>query len=60
MCEANVYFLKNNKEEKVMEGAYIIKKENDKYYFLNIFGEQEFVKGKIKEVDLISHKIILE
>ncbi len=60
MCEANVYFVKNNKEEKVMEGAYIIKKDDDKIYFLNIFGEQEFVKGKIKEVDLIGHKIILE
>ncbi len=60
MCEVNVYFLKDNHEQQVMESAYVIKREDDNYYFLNIFGEQEFLKGKLKTIDLMSHKVILE
>ncbi len=57
MCEANVFMIKDNKEEQIMEGAFIIKKDGNTWYFQNIFGEQEVVKGTVKEIDLIAHKI---
>ena len=60
MCEANVYYKDGDNLKKLMEAAFIISKEGDKVYFQNIFGEQEFVKGKIKEMDLIKHEVIIE
>ena len=60
MCEAKVYKISDNKENKIMDDVYILKCEDDKLYFLNIFGEQELIKGNIKEIDLISHKITVE
>ncbi len=57
MCEANVFIVKNSKEEQIMEGAFIIKKDGNTWYFQNIFGEQEIVKGTVKEIDLIKHKV---
>ncbi len=59
MCEANVFIIKDNKEQLIMEGAFIIKKDGDTWYFQNIFGEQEIVKGNVKEIDLIAHKITI-
>ena len=60
MCEANVFYREGDELKKLMEAAFIISKENDKIFFQNIFGEQEFVKGKIIELDLIKHQIIIE
>ncbi len=60
MCEANVYYKDGNDLKKIMESAFIIKKENDEIYLQNIFGEQEVLKGKIVEMDLIKHEVIIE
>ena len=60
MCEANVYYKDGDELKKLMEAAFIISKDEDKVYFQNIFGEQEYVKGKIREMDLLKHKIIIE
>ncbi len=60
MCEANVYYREGDELKKLMESAFIITKENDKIYLQNIFGDQEVVKGKLVEMDLIQHKVIIE
>ncbi len=60
MCEANVYYKDGNELKKLMEAAFIVTKDNDKIFFQNIFGEQELIKGKIIEFDLIKHQIIVE
>ncbi len=61
MCEANVFILKNQKEEKLIESVDIIEpvSENE-WYLKNIFGEQIRIKGNIKHISLINHKIIFE
>ncbi len=60
MCEARVYKTDNQCESKIMDDVYVLKKEDDKIYLLNIFGEQEIVKANIKKIDFIAHKVILE
>jgi predicted RNA-binding protein len=59
MCEARVFKYENNNEKKLMDDVYVLKKEDDKVYLLNIFGEQEVVKAKVKEIDLVKHKIVI-
>jgi len=60
MCEANAYLLKEGKEELVLEDISILRPEKEELYLQNIFGEQKRIKARIKEMNLIDHRIILE
>ena len=60
MCEANVYLVKEGKEELVLEDISILRPEKDELYLQNIFGEQKRIKARIKEMNLVDHRIILE
>lgn len=60
MCEAHAYLNKGGKEEIVMESVDILRPENGQLYIQNIFGEQLWVKGRIKEMNLVQHRIVLE
>ncbi len=61
MCEANAYLLKNNKEEILMESVDIVQPISENEWFIkNIFGEQMQIKGRIKNISLINHKILFE
>ena len=60
MCEANVYLLVEGNEELVMEGADIIKPDNGSVFIQGIYGQQRWVKGRIKEMNLVDHRIVLE
>ncbi|GAB5046388.1 CooT family nickel-binding protein [Thermodesulfovibrio sp. TK110] len=60
MCEANAYVIKNGEEEIYLESVDILRPEGNQIYLRNIFGEQKVFKGKIKEMSLLNHKIILE
>lgn len=60
MCEANAYVIRNGEEEIYLESVDIVRPEGNQIYLRNIFGEQKVFKGKIKEMSLLNHKIILE
>jgi predicted RNA-binding protein len=61
MCEANVYFLKNGKEELILEAVDIVEPaEGGKIRMANIFGEQKVLAAKLKSMSLVNHKIILD
>ncbi|MCX8069616.1 MAG: CooT family nickel-binding protein [Thermodesulfovibrionales bacterium] len=60
MCEANAYVEKDGKETLYLEGVDIIIPEEKGLFMKNLFGEQRTFQGKIKEISLLKHKIILE
>jgi predicted RNA-binding protein len=60
MCEASAYMVKEGKEELVMEDIMILRPENDGLYLQSIFGEQKRVRARIREMNLVDHRIILE
>ena len=60
MCEANAYLVRQGKEELVLEDISILRPEADGLYLQNIFGEQKRVRARIKELNLVDHRIILE
>ena len=60
MCEANAYIFENGKEELYLENVDVMKPEEGKIFFKNLFGEQKVFEGEIKEVSLLRHKIILQ
>ena len=61
MCEANAYFYKNGKEEMVLESVDVIEPE-DQFGFrlVSIYGDQKIIKGRLKTMNLVNHKIVFE
>jgi len=61
MCEADVYLVKEGQEQLIIESVDIVTPEGDSTWRLvNIFGDQKTVKGRIKEMNLVNHKILFE
>lgn len=61
MCEANAYLLKDGREQLVMESVDIVEPESDDTWRLvGIFGDQKTIKGRIKMMNLVDHKILFE
>ncbi len=60
MCEAHAYLSKQGREELVMQSVDVVRPEGDTLYIQNIFGEQRWLKGRIKEMNLVQHRIVLE
>jgi len=60
MCEANAYIRKADKEELLMEKVDKVLPQEDGLLLENIFGQRKFVKAKIREMELVEHRIILE
>jgi predicted RNA-binding protein len=60
MCESNVYIKQNDKEELVMENvASITPMEEDLFLLKGLLGERKEIRGKIADINLMAHKIIL-
>lgn len=61
MCEANVYIIDESGNEKLfLEAVDRIVPEDENLLLENIFGQRKTVKAKIKEMQLVDHKIILQ
>ena len=60
MCEANAYIFNDPNEELFLEEVNKVTPEGDLLIFENIFGERKIVRGRIKEIILLDHKIIIE
>lgn len=61
MCEADVYISRNGKEEIVMEKVdRIVPGEDNNIFMESIFGERRVVKARIKEMELVHHRVVLE
>jgi predicted RNA-binding protein len=61
MCEANAYWVENDKEELIMESVDILEPEGDGgWRLVGIFGDQKNIKARIKGMNLVDHKILFE
>ncbi len=61
MCEANAYLVKEDREQLIMESVDLVEPEADNTWRLvSIFGEQKIVKGRIKRMNLVDHRILFE
>lgn len=61
MCEANVYWFANGKEDLVLESVDVVEPQPDgRFLLVNIFGQQKTLKAKLKLMNLVNHKIIFE
>jgi predicted RNA-binding protein len=59
MCEAAVFLDRDGELEKVMDDVVEVKPEGNKLLLVDVFGEQKLVSARLKEVELMDHRIIL-
>jgi predicted RNA-binding protein len=61
MCEANAYFIKDEKEQLILESVDLVQPGDDNTWRLvNIFGDQKEIRARIKKMRLVEHKILFE
>ncbi|MDL2330143.1 CooT family nickel-binding protein [Desulfosarcina sp. OttesenSCG-928-A07] len=62
MCEANAYMINNQGEEELlMKSVDLVEPEPDgSFRLVGIFGDQIIVRGKIKRMNLVEHRILFE
>lgn len=59
MCEANVYMEKEGRQELILESVDFIEPQPDETFRLvSIFGEQKIIRGRLKEMKLVDHRIV--
>lgn len=60
MCEANAYLRENGKEELFLEMVDKVIPQEEGLVLEDIFGRRKVIKGRIAELFLVDHKIVLE
>ncbi|MDQ7092337.1 CooT family nickel-binding protein [Desulfosporosinus sp. PR] len=60
MCEANAYLRDGEKDVLFMESVDTIEPYENGLKLVDIFGKQQFIKARIKEMTLLNHRILLE
>jgi len=60
MCQSSAYLVQDNEEELLLEDVILIEPESNKVRLTSLFGEKMLIDAKIKAVDLLHHKVILE
>lgn len=60
MCEANAYILNDAGEELFLQNVNKIIPQDDLLIMEDIFGERKLLRGRVKEIILLDHKIIIE
>jgi len=61
MCEANAYMSRGEQEELILKSVDLVKPRDDGGFLLvDIFGTQKVIRGKLKQIKLVDHKIIFE
>lgn len=60
MCLSKAYLEKNGERQLVLEEVSSVRFEDDMVLLSTLFGEQKEVKAGIKEIDFMTHRILLE
>lgn len=60
MCEANVFLITNGVEQEVMKEVLHMDVSQDGLVIRDLLGNQKELQAKIKTVNFINHKVILE
>jgi predicted RNA-binding protein len=61
MCEANAFVFRNGEEKLLLESVDLVEPEEEgRIRLVSIFGEQKIIKGKLKGMNLVNHKILFE
>ncbi len=59
MCQTTAYVVEDDREVLLLQDVVSIRPENGSLRVVNLFGEEKTVPGRIKQIDLLAHKILI-
>lgn len=59
MCQTTAYLVEGEKETLVLQDVVSVRPENGMLRITNLFGEEKVVIGRIKQIDMLAHKIVI-
>ncbi len=59
MCQTTAYLVEEGKEIPLLQDVVSVTPEQGRVRMVNLFGEERIVQGKIKQIDLLSHRIVI-
>ncbi|MBP1730564.1 MAG: RNA-binding protein [Deltaproteobacteria bacterium] len=59
MCQTTAYIIEEEKEILLLQDVVSVKPEDGTLRITNLFGEEKTVAGRIKQIDMLAHKIII-
>ncbi len=59
MCDLSAFVQAIDGEELLLESVDYIRPEGDTVFLRNIFGEEKTYEGRIKEISLSGHRVVL-
>ena len=60
MCESSVYIIEKDGERLVLENVELVEAQDGHLTLVDLFGEKKEIKGRVKSLSLIDHKILVE
>jgi len=60
MCQSNVYAVDSGRQELLLEDVARLEIEGDEVTIEPLFGEQVSFSARIKEIDLVKQRIVVE
>jgi predicted RNA-binding protein len=60
MCESSVFIEKEGNRELLMEDVVCVDIDGDEIKLTGILGETRATKGRIREINLMTHTILIE
>ncbi|MFC1714081.1 CooT family nickel-binding protein [Candidatus Poribacteria bacterium] len=60
MCRSNAHLGCDGQKELIIEDVGLVRPMGDKILLISVFGEERIVDAKIKEIDLLHHRVVLE
>lgn len=61
MCEASAYISRGEQEELILKSVDLVEPLDDGGFLLvDIFGAQKVIRGTLKQIKLVDHKILFE
>ncbi len=60
MCASRVYLASKDGEQLVLDEVTAIRPDDDGFLLINLFGERVHVTGRLREIDLLKHRVVVE
>ncbi len=60
MCQTSAYIVRDGQEELVLQDVISVTPEQGGVRMVNLFGEEKTVPGRIRQIDLLAHRIVIQ
>ena len=60
MCQSRVVTFRGGQEEVVMDDVVTVRPQDDHLFLQDLYGQQKVVRARIKELQLMDHRIVIE